>query len=121
MRFGTAILIFLVMFSPQMAFTQTVEDQLKTLEEEIQRLKQQIEALSREAGTPGAAQEGTPPAESPTKATNRDFADQILVPDLGGDEREHKLEGRPEIFLQTRFSRNRLPEADPKQQKKTFN
>jgi phosphate-selective porin len=117
MRFNAAALFLL--FSIETGYAQTVEERLKTLEAEIQRLQQEVQSLKRDAESAGASQQSTPP-EAPTQAKNRDFTGQILVPDLGGDEREQKLEGRPEIFLQTRFARNLVREADPEDTKQNF-
>jgi Phosphate-selective porin O and P len=55
-----------------------------------------------------AAQQPKPPD---TGQTLTDFAKQILVPDLYEDERAFDVESRPEIFIQTRFSRGRVHDA----------
>src|SRR5262245_22590272 len=120
MRFHIAVLALFLMFDRESVFAQSVQDRLKALEAEIQRMQEELDELKRTAAATPVAQEGAPPTESPTKATNRDFSDQILVPDLGGDEREHQLEGKPEIFLQTRFSRHLVDGADPEDIEQNF-
>ena len=37
------------------------------------------------------------------KDKSRGFEEQIVRPDLGGDERDNKLSARPELFIQSRF------------------
>lgn len=39
------------------------------------------------------------------------YAGRILVPDLGDDERDAELTGRPELFVQTRYHANPIDEA----------
>src|SRR5262245_22869595 len=115
MRLHAVVLLMLLLLGGRNAHSQTVQDRLKTLEAEVESLQQEIEALKRETATTQSAQEATQPAEPPTKTPDRDFADQIQVPDLGGDEREHKLQAKPEIFIQTRFSRKPVLESDPRE------
>jgi hypothetical protein len=57
----------------------------------------------------GAAAQQQHPAD--TEQTLTDFAKQILVPDLYEDEHAFDVESRPEIFIQTRFSRGRVRDA----------
>jgi hypothetical protein len=46
-----------------------------------------------------------PPAHQPEPSAARSaFAERILGLGLGGDERHHELSGRPEIFIQARYS-----------------
>src|SRR5215471_19575222 len=90
----------LFFFASSNLYPQTIQDRLKALEAQVAQLQKEIEDLKRETATTQAAPEAGLPPESPTKATNREFSEQIHVPDLGGDEREHKLEGKPEVFLQ---------------------
>ena len=104
MRFKAVLLVLVLRLGAESAFAQTVQDRLKMLEAEIQRLQQEVENLKRETDVSHTAGKDTAP-EVPAEARNSQFSNQILVPDLGGDEREHRFEGRPEIFLQNRFSR----------------
>jgi phosphate-selective porin len=62
------------------------------------------------AALPAAAQGGAAVAAAPPSS---DFAKQILVPELYETERSFDLESRPEIFIQTRFSRGRVDGAAP--------
>jgi hypothetical protein len=48
------------------------------------------------------------------------FAEQLLEPGLGSNEREHDLSPKPEIFVQTRFSRGAVDGADPNEVERNF-
>jgi phosphate-selective porin len=65
-------------------------------------------ALVVVAATSQVAAQGQPPA---TAEPLTDFARQVLVPHLYESEKASDLEGRPEIFIQTRFSRGRVDDA----------
>ena len=41
------------------------------------------------------------------------FAERILVPDLGDDERDEAISPKPELFVQTRYHANPIDEAEP--------
>src|SRR5262245_27090441 len=119
MRYPILVLALVLLASSNL-YPQTIQDRLRALEAQVGQLQKEIEELKRETATTQAAPEPVSTPESPTKATKREFSEQIHVPDLGGDEREHKLEGKPEIFLQTRFSRNLLRSADPRENDQNF-
>jgi hypothetical protein len=70
--------------------------------------------LTALCGLPGSA-EGQPPADELS-----DFAKQILVPDLYENEKRFDLQARPEIFIQTRFSRGRIEGAAPEDAVQNF-
>lgn len=120
MHLRIALLASFLIVMAECASAQTVQERLKALEDEVQRLQQQINALKRETAGSKQVQEANPPAESPTKDASRGFSDQILVPDLGADEREHEIEGRPEIFLQNRFSRSLVRVTGPHDAEQNF-
>ena len=61
------------------------------------------------ASTSLVAAQGQPPPAKAEPLT--DFAKQVLVPDLYESEKAVDLESRPEIFIQTRFSRGRVDDA----------
>ena len=88
----------------------SVQDRIKVIETELRRLEMELQALQRETET-------APPVPEPARDQ---FRDQILVPDLGGNEREHNFDGRPEIFIQTRFSRGLLRHTDPSEADRNF-
>jgi uncharacterized coiled-coil protein SlyX len=69
-----------------------------SLQKTIDSLTDELDSL-RNTGKPTAPQAaGSTPK---TQAESEDeFKDQILVPDLGGDERSHRLTARPELFVQ---------------------
>lgn len=98
---------------------QPAEERIRKLEamlEEAQRqlvqLQSAMQAASRELA---ALKQGSPrqtlpveaqvaPAATETAAEpGSDFAERILLPELGRDEREHELSGRPELFIQSRY------------------
>jgi len=110
----------MVILIPATSYAQTVQDRLRTLEAQIERLRGELDALKRETATLPQTEAGSAQTESVTKATNRDFVEQIIVPDLGADESAHEFEGRPETFLQTRFSKGSVPHADSSEIERNF-
>jgi hypothetical protein len=81
----------------------SVQDRIKVLENELRRLEAEVQALNRET-------EAAPPVPEPA---DNAFKNQLVVPDLGSDERGHELQARPEIFIQTRFSKSVIPGVAP--------
>ena len=76
------------------------------LQKTIDSLTDELESL-RKPGTQQQAQTSSPQttSESDQGESNKgEFKDQILVPDLGGDERSNRLTSRPELFVQSRYS-----------------
>src|SRR5262245_50733321 len=104
-----ALIMFLGVFSAAVAQTigdssapsASVQDRVGLLESELKRLEAEIQTLKRETGAQTAPE--------PSKTV---FREQIIVPGLGSDERDHELQAKPEIFIQTRFSRSVLGGAD---------
>lgn len=85
----------------------TTLQQLAQMQGVIETLVEQVSAL-REGqldldGAPAASSFAELP-EAPESETEETFADQILVRDLGRDERDHELEARPELFIQSRYT-----------------
>jgi hypothetical protein len=68
----------------------------------------------------GAAFAQQPTAPAPAADELSDFAKQILVPDLYDDEKDTDLGSRPDIFVQTRFSRGRINGAEPEDAVQNF-
>jgi hypothetical protein len=58
--------------------------------------------------------------EPPLPPPLGDFPKQILVPDLYENEKSLDLESRPEIFIQTRFSRGRIDGTAPENATQNF-
>ena len=81
----------------------SVQDRIKVLESDLQRLEAEIQTLKREV-------ESAPAVPEPADIG---FRKQVVVPDLGNDERDHELQARPEIFIQTRFSKSVIRGVDP--------
>ena len=70
------------------------------------------------SGGPAFAQQATAPSSASEQLS--DFAKSILTPDLYDDERDSELQARPEIFLQTRFSRGHVKGAEPEDAVQNF-
>ena len=70
----------------------STNSRIESLEKEVETLKRQVEALQGNGQPQSSAAVSEP-------------VDEILAPDLGSDERENPLGSKPEIFLQTRFSK----------------
>jgi hypothetical protein len=89
-----------------------------TLQKTIESLSTEVQALrqpqSRSARSESASTTEASPAPPPSQDAGdsgvahagdaHDFATRIISSDNGGDERGNKLEAKPEIFLQTRYS-----------------
>jgi hypothetical protein len=73
-----------------------------TLQKTIDSLTDELESL-RKSGKATPSQVLVS-AQAKAESSEDDFKDQILVPDLGGDERSTRLTARPELFVQTRYS-----------------
>ena len=73
------------------------------LQKTIDTLSDELESLRKtdKAATP---QSNVSTSETTAESKKDEFKDQILVPDLGGDERSTRLTARPELFVQTRYS-----------------
>jgi hypothetical protein len=92
----------------------TAQRQMTALQEVMQSIARELGALKQgktgpasaaDAASPvGAAPLGQPsvaPADSPQEEGS--YAGRILVTDLGHDQRDHTLEPRPELFIQSRY------------------
>ncbi len=85
---------------------------IAVLQKTIESLSTEMQALrqpdSKSAGVAASASKGPEPAPpDDAKAAPDDtaeFATRILGPGNGSDERDSKLEAKPEIFIQTRYS-----------------
>ena len=94
-----------------------LERQLAEAKGSVAALQKTIESLSEEvqalhgldpkpaeatvaAALPGSTQEAGGAPNDPAKT----FAERIIGPDLGSDERDHMFEAKPEVFIQTRYS-----------------
>jgi hypothetical protein len=69
----------------------------------IRTLVEQVAALRDKRAAPAAASY-VENARTTAPAPEETFADQILVRDLGHDERDHVLDARPELFIQSRYT-----------------
>jgi hypothetical protein len=86
-----------------------LEHKLSEASKSIVALQRTMEALTVEMQSLRLAAATSPattvPSESGKSSENEvaAYKDQILRPDLGGDERESELSARPELFIQSRF------------------
>jgi hypothetical protein len=82
------------------------------LQKTIELLSTEVQALRRpDAEAAVASGAAAPPAPAPSKEAGgaqtdatHDFAERIIGPEIGSDERDSVLEAKPEIFIQTRYS-----------------
>lgn len=118
-RTSAVLLLFAVLTSPLGAQTDNdrvtaLETQLEATQRQVVEMQAVIQTLVEQVATLRDApprQEPAPAAMSlaeaprtPEPEPEETFADQILVRDLGHDEREHELEARPELFIQSRYT-----------------
>ncbi|MBI3681146.1 MAG: hypothetical protein HY235_12210 [Acidobacteria bacterium] len=89
-----------------------LETMLEQAQRQMAQLQSVMEAASRELAdlkqgpsrqTLSVEAQVAPAATDPASDHRGDFARRILLPDLGGDQREHELSGRPELFIQSRY------------------
>jgi hypothetical protein len=69
------------------------------------------------AGSSPLMAQDRPTTEPPALS---EFAKQIIVPDLYESKREATLQPKPEVFIQTRFSRGRINDAPPENATQNF-
>ena len=82
------------------------------LQKTIESLSTEVQALRQPGPKPAVATNGVvPPVSAPSKEAGEtqpdathDFAARIIRPEIGSGERDHVLEAKPEIFIQTRYS-----------------
>jgi hypothetical protein len=98
-----------------------IEQQLSAAQAELARLQSTIDELSAQVGELRPGSNGAPlaaPVELALEGREierirspESYAERILAPDIGGDEREQALEGRPELFVQSRYQAEPIDEA----------
>jgi hypothetical protein len=106
---------------------EALEKKLAEAKLQIAELHRTVESLSDaliQLKSSSLAQANRPlavlDAEQPAERHDREFAHRILVPDLGGDERDETLTGRPELFVQSRFHAFPLQQATNKDIRPNF-
>jgi hypothetical protein len=84
-----------------------LERKLSAAEKQLQGLQGTIAALAAQVRDLKAPPAGAAPAPAPVPARADDadalYVEQIVRPDLGGDERGRELNVAPELFVQSRF------------------
>src|SRR5262245_53554733 len=80
--------------------------QLDQLYEAVQSLRAEIAKLKSERAINQDIQPSTTELLKPaqTETSQTEFADRIIETEMGASEREGKLQARPEIFIQSRYS-----------------
>jgi len=74
-----------------------------SLQKTIDSLTDELESL-RKSGKATHPQAIVSSSQATAEPDKGEFRNQILVPDLGGDERSNRLTARPELFIQSRYS-----------------
>ena len=74
----------------------TLQKTIDALTDELDNLRKSVQSTS--------PQDVVSVSQTPAESGKDKFKDQILVPDLGGDERSARLTARPELFVQSRYS-----------------
>lgn len=120
-RTRVVLLLLATLVGPVRAQTSPPDsDRISALEAQLIEAQKQVDALQsvvRGLGEQVAALRGAPAEPAPTPMVQAetpafepsderprpDFVEQILVTDLGHDERGGLLEARPELFIQSRY------------------
>ncbi|HET7131890.1 MAG TPA: porin, partial [Gammaproteobacteria bacterium] len=94
---------------------QEARARVKELEETLGKLADELDRLKAEQpSTKGAPAQEARTSREPAEEAGALAAEQrdaILVPDLGGDERDRRIGARPDLFLQTGFAADRVDDA----------
>jgi hypothetical protein len=112
---AAALVLCLILVMPPLAQPQDRDERIANLEQtpaearsSVAALQKTIELLSTEVQAlrqpaRGASTLADSAAEPAPQDAAEAYRTQVLRPDLGGDEREIELSGRPELFIQSRF------------------
>ena len=120
-----AIAILLTLSGPALAQPASDAARIAALESELAAARQTLASLSSTIdtlvvevetlkGSPPGQGEALADADVDVDAADSDadsYAERILVPDLGDDERDAALTPRPGLFVQTRYHANPIDEA----------
>ena len=81
---------------------------IEALSNDVEALRQgdRRSAVATATVAPLAAPRASAPSEQAGTQTDasHDFAERIIGPEIGGNERDNELEAQPEIFIQSRYS-----------------
>jgi len=81
----------------------TLQKKIDSLADELDSIRKTGKATPPEALVSSSKPQTTLESGKPESGKD-EFKDQVLVPDLGGDERSKQLTVRPELFIQSRYS-----------------
>jgi hypothetical protein len=101
-----------------------LEAQLRATQARVVELQTTLDTLAADVAAlkaePGSQQKPTelkPPDQREPSGAGENIEAELrvamLVPDLGGDERDKVLTGRPELFVQSGFAAGRIEDATP--------
>jgi hypothetical protein len=85
--------------------------QAQALQQTIAALVAEVHAMKEQPAPPAAQAAAEAPSTTAAEAGASAYRDQILIPDLGGDERDHELSAAPELFIQSRFQSLAMDDA----------
>jgi Phosphate-selective porin O and P len=87
-----------------------LERELRAAQARVAELEMTLDTLATEM-TALRTESGATSAPSAAGDTEPDYAERILVTDLGHDERDGEITARPELFVQSRYHANPIDEA----------
>jgi hypothetical protein len=90
---------------------EALQRQLSGAEQRVAELEATLGALAAEIALLREQGQSEGESASPIDAGSGDYADRILVADLGHDERDGALTARPELFIQSRYHANPIDES----------
>jgi hypothetical protein len=85
-----------------------LEADLRTAQARVAELESTLDSLAA-AVVELKAQPTAPERQAPSE--DGEFAERIIITDLGSDDREEQLRGKPELFVQTAYFANRIDNA----------
>lgn len=117
----TSLCVLATLTVPSALFAQTdgrderilaLEQQLRAAQVRVGELETTLAALAIDITTLRTERiEPEVTAQAATAEQELDYAERMLVTDLGHDERDGELTARPELFLQSRYHANPIDEA----------
>lgn len=119
-RLRSCLCVLAALVAPSVLFAQAAssDDRLEALEQQLRAAQARVveleAALAVLAADVTALRTERIEPHAPAAATAEpepDYAERILVTDLGHDERDDELSARPEFFVQSRYHANPIDEA----------
>jgi hypothetical protein len=79
-------------------------EETKRLNATVESLREELAKLKQQPTPTGVSTAASARNQQTTDEESKEFAERIIGPDLGSNVRDDKLEAKPEIFIQTRYS-----------------